>query len=78
MVISVIQTFRESNFLPALFRESCLRMVQKSPDMPFAQNSQLSQFFIALKPLVSAIALKSNANFKFNFSHRGKNSMLDP
>jgi hypothetical protein len=45
---------------------------------PFAQTSQLVILFISLKSLVSAISQKGIANFEFNFSHRGKNSMLDP
>jgi hypothetical protein len=47
-------------------------------DTPFAQTSQLGLLFIALKPHASALPRKSNANFEFNFSNRGKNSMLDP
>jgi hypothetical protein len=53
-------------------------MVQKTPDMLFARNSQLGLLFIALKSLVSATSRKSIANFEFNFSHSGKNAMLDP
>jgi hypothetical protein len=53
-------------------------MVQKTPDLPFAQNSQLGLLFIALKTLVSAISRKSYANFQFNFSQKSKNSLLNP
>jgi branched-subunit amino acid permease len=44
---------------------------------PFTQTIQLVIIFITPKPHASALPRKSNANFEFNFSHRGKNSMLD-
>jgi hypothetical protein len=40
--------------------------------MPFAQLSLLGLLFIAPKPLVSAISRKGNANFEFNFDHKGQ------